>query len=381
MSKTRADKVNRVTAIVAFGIALVLTAVIALLTPNAAGGDIATPPSTFFASDGGAKAIFLVLQRLLPETTQWRLPLTELEHDPQLRGATLIVMGPPAPLSEREADALDAWIKNGGQLVLATSRTWDIQNPSGNQMEKPKRGDYLERHQIYRRPGEGAGALAASETKALGKGRIVYLPDGRAFSNKMLRETDNAVWLATRASEWGARVLFDEYHQGFATRRGFFSLIGLFLFRSPWGFVCLQLGLAGAIYIVGCKRRFGRIVEELPVERTSPIEATEALGGLLQTAQARVLSARAIHQYLNMRLSIFLGHRVDLSNPESRERIARRSRMDKASLDAYAESVAKALQSPADKDAELVQIARTATNILRSLDHGSAASRRHAAAS
>jgi hypothetical protein len=381
MSKTRADKINRTTAVVAFGIALALIATIALLTPNAGGGDIPTPPSTFFASDSGAKAIYLVLQRLLPDTRQWRMPLTELEHDSDARRATLIVMGPPAPLSEREADSLDSWIQNGGQLVLATSRTWDIQNPTGNRMEKPKRGDYLERHQIYRRPGEGAKAVAASETRTVGKGRIIYLPDSHAFSNKMLRETDNAVWLATRVSEWGNGVLFDEYHQGFASRRGFFSLIGLFLFGSPWGFLCLQLGLAGAIYIVGCNRRFGKIIEEPPVERTSPIEAAEALGGLFQTAQARVLSTRAIHQYLNMRLSVFLGHRVDLSNPESRERIARRSGMDRARLDAYAQTVAGALEKPADKDAELVQIARSAANILRSLDHGSAASRRHAAAS
>jgi hypothetical protein len=181
-------------------------------------------------------------------------------------------------------------------------------------------------------------------------------------------------------SEWNERVLFDEYHQGFATRRGFFTLIGLFL-SSPWGFLCMQLALAGAIYIFGCKRRFGKIVEEVPVERTSPIEAAEALGGLFQTAQAQVLSVRSIHQHLNMELSTLLGHRVDILNSESRERIARRSRMERAELDAYAETVAAAVQQVSGRDGDLLRIARTATNILRSLDHGSAANRRHVAAS
>ena len=377
---SREARVNRRTAILAFGAAALLTAAVALLTPSGQGGDIPTPPSTFFASNYGAKAIYLVLQRLLPDTQQWRLPLTELERAKDAANATLVVMGPPRPLTEREAAALDSWIRGGGQLVLATGRTWDIENPGGNRTEKRERGDYLARHEIYRRPGEGARAVTASETKQVGKGRIVYLPDDFAFSNQTLRTTDNAVWLATRISEWSKKALFDEYHHGFAQRRGFFSLIGLFLFGSPWGFVCLQLALAGAVYLFGYKRRFGGIVQEPPAERTSPIEAAEALGGLLQTAQARVLSVRSIHQYLNSRLSTFLGHRVDLANSESRERIARRSRMNRSDLDAYARDVESVLRKPDPRDEEVVRIARTATSILRSLDHGTGTTRRHAAA-
>jgi hypothetical protein len=291
-------------------------------------------------------------------------------------------MGPPASLSEAEADALDSWIKRGGQLILATSRTWGIESPHGDRTKKRETPrDYLARHNIHWRPGEGSQAVTAAEIKELGKGRIVYIPDSFAFSNATLRMTDNAVWLAARVSEWNKVTFFDEYHQGFATRRGFFSLIGLFLFSSPWGFACLQVALAGVIYILGYKRRFGRIVEEVPEERTSPIEAAEALGGLFRTAQARSLSARSIHQHLNLELSRLLGHRVDLLNPESRARVARRSNMSAQDLDAYAADVTKTLQQPGARDEDLVRIARKATNILRSLDHGSASTRRHAAVS
>jgi hypothetical protein len=371
---------NRRTAVFAFGLALLLTAAVALLAPNQQGGDIFTPPSTYFATIKGARAIYLVLGRILPKTERWQLPLTELQNHSEMNKATLIVLGPPNPLTEREANALDSWIRSGGQLILATSRTWDITHPSGDRSKKSaKPGDYLARHQIYRRPGEGAEAISASEAKSLGEGRILYVPDSFAFSNDVLPTTENAFWIASRVSEWGNAVFFDEYHHGFAARRGFFSLIGLFLFSSPWGFVCLQLALAGSIYIVGCKRRFGKIIEEPPAERTSPIEAAEALGGLFQTAHARVLSARSIHQYLNAELSKLLGHRVDLSNSESRERVARRSRMNRSELDGYAETVAGALQKPLDRDDQLVRIASTATKILRSLDHGSAATKRRAA--
>jgi hypothetical protein len=376
---TTAQQSNRKTAIIAFGIALALTAAIATLNSNPSGGDLPSPPSTFFARDGGARAIYRVLQQLMPKVEQWRLPMTELNNHAEAKRSTMVVMGPPMPLSEREANELDAWIRDGGQLILTTSRTWDIEHASGDRTKKnTPTGDYLGRHKIFRRPGEGADAVSASETKSLGRGRIVYLPDSYAFSNRTLRTTDNAVWLATRASEWGDKVFFDEYHHGFAMRRGFFSLIGLFLFSSAWGFLCLQIALAGAIYIFGYKRRFGKIVEEIPADRTSPIEAAEALGGLFQTAQARVLSARSIYQYLNMELTRLIGHRVDLLNPDNRQRIAARSRMSRAELDSFAQLVTDTLEKHSDRDADLVNLAQTASNIVRSLDYGTAARKRHA---
>jgi Domain of unknown function (DUF4350) len=381
MTAAPVQQTNRKTAFIAFGVALALTAAIAVLTPNQQGGELDTPPSTFFATNKGARAIYRVLYEVLPKTGRWQLPLTELQNHAEMKKATLVALGPPAPISEREANALDAWIREGGQLILATSKTWDIEHARGDRSKRSKPGDYLARHQIYRRPGEGADAIAAAEIKGLGAGRIVYVPDSFAFSNDALSTTDNAFWIATRASEWSSLTMFDEYHHGFAQRRGFFTLVGLFLFSSPWGFVCLQLALAGSIYVLGCKRRFGKIIEEIPTERTSPIEAAEALGGLFQAAQARVLSVKSIHQYVNMELSRMLGHRIDLLNPESRERASRRSTMSKADLDQYAEVVANAFQKPPAQDDELMKIAGFATNILRSLDHGSATSKRHAAAS
>jgi hypothetical protein len=47
----------------------------------------------------------------------------------------------------------------------------------------------------------------------------------------------------------------------------------------------MQLAVAGLVFMLGTRRRFGRPVEELPIERTSPIEAVEALGGLFEAAE------------------------------------------------------------------------------------------------
>jgi hypothetical protein len=381
---TSTQQTNRRIAVIGFGAAVILTGAIALLNPGGAPVGVESPPSTFFTTDQGARAIYRVFQEVLPDSEQWRLPLTELRNYPDRNHSTLVVMGPQVPLSEGEADALDKWIMGGGQLILATNNTWDVGNPAGILTQPQTRSrppDFLARHHIDRGFGTGAEAVTAAEIRDLGDGRIVYLPDSYAFSNETLRTSDNAVWLAKHVSQWGKVALFDEYHHGFATKRGFFSLIGLFLFSSPWGFACLQLALAGAVFVFGCRRRFGKIVEESPAERTSPLEAAEALGGLFHRAQAHVLSARSIHQHLNMELSRLTGYRVDLVNAESRERVARRSRMSKADLDGYAEVVKEALDKPVQREAELVKIARTAANILRSVDHGTAGRKRHAAVS
>jgi hypothetical protein len=57
----------------------------------------------------------------------------------------------------------------------------------------------------------------------------------------------------------------------------------------PGALFGLQLALAGTIYILDASAASEKSFEEIPAERTSPIEAAEALGGFFQTAQ-RVFS-------------------------------------------------------------------------------------------
>src|SRR5262245_27492837 len=84
-------------------------------------------PSSFFTDDTGTRAIYLVLQRLLSAVEKWRRPATLLP-DPNTAEApaTLLVFGPSQPLSRSEAQALDNWIAQGGQLILAMPHDWHI---------------------------------------------------------------------------------------------------------------------------------------------------------------------------------------------------------------------------------------------------------------
>ena len=362
------------TAAVASGICLVLIVMIAMLSAKPSSDTLLKRPSTFFTDPSGARAIYLVLQRVLPSVGQWRLPITELKESSSRGVRTLIAMG-PNPFGQDEVNALDAWIGSGGQLIVATDTDWRIQRPVADRTTK----DFLARHDIQTAKRVNRKVVEAAVVKTFGRGRIIYVPDSYAFSNESLRTSDNSVWLAERCSEWGNGSLFDEYHLGFGARRGLISLIEMFAV-TPWGLVCAQLALAGAVYIFGCKRRFGLPVEEMPVERTNPIETVQAHAGLFESARARALSAKIIHQYLNAYVSSILGYRIDLMDEQSRNRLAGPLRIGRADLDSYVEAAKTAISARAMSDDDLIRFGQKATTIARSFSHGTARNKRSAAA-
>jgi len=372
-----AARKNFWTAIVATGVCAILIAAITLLSIDSSNDFVNRRPSTFFTDRTGTRALFLILQQIMPATEQWRRPFSELPSQSASSRSTLIVMSPDDALTETEAAQLDRWIAAGGQLILVTNKEWRIRKPARS--EKPAKEEdefiaqgYLARNGLQPKADiSGEDAVAAAVIKSKGAGRIVFVSDPYAFSNETLGTTDNAVWITARTSEWSDAILIDEYHHGFGKRRDMLPLVGTFLI-SPWGFVCMQLALAGAIFMLGTRRRFGSPIEELPLERTSPIEAVEALGGLFETARARVLSVRTIHQFLNVQLTALFGYAIDLSNPAVRERIASRSSLRREELDSYAAAVKQAINGEMLSDAELVRIAREATSISRSFSHGNA---------
>ena len=344
-----------------------LILMIALVSSDPVSDALQRRPSTFFTDQTGTRAVYLVAGEVLPSVEQWRRPLTDLVESGAEEGGTLIVMGPSTPLTPSEAIALDTWVVSGGQLILATGAGWPVRSVT----EGEAAGDYLDRYGIDRiELAEGGDPLASAVTETAGSGQIVYIPDSYAFSNRSLEDPDKAVWLAGICARWEGGVLFDEYHHGFGQRRGLAVLIGVFLV-SPWGLACLQLVLAGIVYILGTKRRFGKPVEELPVERTAPTETVEALGSLLEAARARVLAARTIQQYLNVQLSGLLGYRVDVSDPEIRERLAGRGDLDRATdLEEFVQAVDHLSASGLSPDEALIRVAVTATSIRGSLSHG-----------
>src|SRR5438128_9008158 len=69
------------------------------------------------------------MKRLLPSAQQWRRPLNSLTlPSDQSAPGTLLVAGPEKPITQTEAEHLDRWLAEGGQLILATDTGWPVRH-------------------------------------------------------------------------------------------------------------------------------------------------------------------------------------------------------------------------------------------------------------
>jgi hypothetical protein len=197
-------------------------------------------------------------------------------------------------------------------------------------------------------------------SKPLGRGRLVVVSDGEAFSNRRLRESRNAVWLVTLCATWGnGRVLIDEFYHGFGQRRALLHVLGHFLL-TPWGWVCLQATLAGVLYLAGPLRRFGQLADPSSPPRQSPVELLAWRGSLLAAAQARSLAADLIHHYLQYRLSATLGSTVNIDETPIQARLAARSAAAAHHLERYRQLAQRTFLQGELSDRTLLDLGRGA---------------------
>jgi hypothetical protein len=147
-----------------------------------------------------------------------------------------------------------------------------------------------------------AGAAAAGF--ALGRGRVVVIPDPDFLRNDVLRRCEwGADVLALRILEWlraggdepRTRLVFDEYHQGYARRSSAMRTTVHFLVAHPVGRTLLVLAVAGLLLIAASAPRALPPVDAGRVERRDPLEQADALAhayeqvGATRTIVARLL--------------------------------------------------------------------------------------------
>jgi hypothetical protein len=399
---------NTLTAAAGLGLCLALLYTVAALSVQHSPPVRQQRPSSFFSYEGGTRAIYLVLQRLLPAVAQWRQPLTTLTPPGSDEApTTLLVFGPSQALSLAQAQALDAWIAQGGQAIFALDQDWPIKPAAPERVQDTSDPNtepvsevtpdmtYLQRHGVRivvpaepAAPAAGATPLTlhqraltwdtaggqhealvmqaerivASSTR-LGQGRLIVIPDAAAFSNHRLRTSENAVWLVTLCATWGnGKVMINEFHHGFGTKRGLLSLLGQFV-RTPWGWVSLQVSLAGILYVYGHLRRFGRIDDPPAPPRARVTELIAARRGLFAAARARRLAVELLHQHLNYALSQRVGYAVTIDDAATRARLGAHSADLAAHLDRYMALATPALHGTPISDQALVQLGQHATHI------------------
>lgn len=411
---------NWITAALAAVLLITLTVLLAGLSAEPVTDSLLNRPSTFFTDDTGARALYLVTKKLLPSAEQWRRPLNFLPISQEPSSATtVIVAGPSKAISKTEAEHLDRWLANGGQLVLATTNGWPLSRAISEAKTEPRKSPldvpeeqtaekitYLSTHTANLEwsglgeaqtvtvtgasvPGgelnlllnrsfssvKGTQIIAAAGEKALavaipvGEGRIVAVPDPSIVSNRALREADNAIWLVTLAAAWGSGgVLFDEYHHGFGEKRSIGDLMWAFL-KTPWGWCVSQMAAAGLFYVFGYRRRFGHLSEPPLPPRTSPLELVEARAGIFQAATAQPLAVQLIAQNLCDAWSKRCGKPVDISTWTDSAKLEDPANSSPRELPAFQALVSKAERGERLSDQEFIAVGQIAEKILQGPVH------------
>jgi len=296
------------------GVMLALIVALAVLRPAQSPDD--PRPTTSNTGPQGARAAFLMLQRLGRTTSQWNRPLAEFNDgidDAQAERTTLVLASPEYDQTElpRLRKELERFLNRGGR-VLATGPSGAALLPSGE-----TKAPGLVQPQLCETTPEGSGELAragsvemAEEAQwssdaakfeveqrcgveavvvryAVGKGEVVWWASAGPVENEELKnDADLRLLLASIGN--GRDVVFDESLHG-ATKTVWDEAKGL-----PLSWLALQAALLFVLLVVSFSRRRGPV--RLP--RSSPVEFATSMGDLYEKAAASSAATEAAKRRL-----------------------------------------------------------------------------------
>jgi len=304
------DKGRSRAALVALAALLILAIALPASAPGSQEG--VHPASTYMSSRDGAKALFLVLERLGFHVERRTLPLGDFGS-----ARLAFVLGPEGPVDEDEANvkALVRWVNGGGTLVYAASMADLVTSPVGKAFGfrlVPKiRIATLERHVSLAAEYAPAAHLAimgesqiaagrgredlvsvtvGDDTmmqRAVGAGRVIAIAEGSVASNATLGEDDNALFFALLADRYGAGqvIVFDEYVHGMSTLDKILPIA-----RGPATAALLLAAVGMVLYALGAGKRLGPPSGEPAPPRRSTLEQVTALARLYERTGSRQLA-------------------------------------------------------------------------------------------
>lgn len=255
----------------------------------------------------------------------------------------VLVLAPLTNMTDRDLEALDAWVKKGGTLVLAGDTP---AARSGFEHFKFSRGllpvtspPLVAHTPLLDSPPQTDSAtldtdfyLASERTDFVthiamdgrpivvsfeqGNGRVILSTAAYPFSNLGLKEQGNAeltLNLVSLAVHRGS-VWFDDWHHGLQSD----SIVGpdQWLRRTPFGHALVFVGLVVFIALILQGRGFGRPIPLLhEIRRRGPLEHVTAVANLNRKAGHR---SAVLAQY-HMRLKRHIGkrYRLDPSLPDA----------------------------------------------------------------
>ena len=301
------------------------------------------PPSTYSTLPNGYRALFVLLRELDLPVSRMLKPLSRLGAT----DGTLIVMDPLAiPVSAREMKHLKKWVRRGNTLIVfggrpkpqeylaflpkkkngskkrgatdrpslaekldlnlresdvpsrkaltvASARLFGVHRLSvstaARWKSKPKKWDTILR--------DSAGPIILA--KKMGDGEVVAISDSGMAANKSLGLEQNVRLVTALLMEKGKphRILFDEYHHGFAAAESFWHYVG----SSIFGWILLQIFLAGVLYFSSQRASFAGRFRSLdrPSGRSS-LEYVDSMANVFESAGAATLALQAmLRRFLN----------------------------------------------------------------------------------
>ncbi len=228
-------------------------------------------------------------------------------------GATLVEYQPTVPFSRSAAQAIWAFVRAGGRLVLAGGAT-PVTRPllsllglaatghlpagalrerlplggTGPLLVEGGAGPGYEASSPAALPLLGGGPHPAAEVVTLGKGEAIVLNSAYPFSNLGLRQAQDGLFAARVLGLAGHRtILFDEIHHGYQLGDGTAAL----LWGTTLGASALVLAALCLLFLASSGRRLGR---PLPAAQLLARRGTDDHLEAVASLYARIGDRRAI---------------------------------------------------------------------------------------
>lgn len=252
------------------------------------------PGSSYATTPFGAAAYASLLDRAGQPVRQLRTPIAEREpRDDE----TLMIIDPDV-MEPEEAEAIRAWVEDGGRLVLAASSevAWIEQlldtPPVWTGTDQLARTPLIplgEVDTVQSLDGTGFDELGPNlpmlgpadapmaALARLGRGSVILLADSSPITNRGLVRGDNAAFGLAIAG--GGPVAFLETVHGYGVSRGFGGLPT----EVKWALLGLALTSLIALWAAG--KRFGEPEDEDNEPPPPRVEYVDALAGSLARAK------------------------------------------------------------------------------------------------
>lgn len=294
-------------------------------------------PTTYNTGSAGAKAAYLLLQRLGYQAERWEAPTSGLRNLDAAR-TTLVLADPLIPFSDRGEvrGDLAAFLDAGGHILVtggagvsliegggvkkATSLSHDlcITTPEGQgplaSVGSVSMPDFIgwDETNVRGRVEQRCGSDAVVVRYPVGKGEVVWWSSSMPLSNQGLKQDTSLRLLLASLGGRQRRVLFDEGLEGYATPL-WETAKGLPIW-SLW----LQAGLVALLLVLSFSRRNGPVRASVAVARSSPLEFAASMGSLYQKAGATAVATDGARlrllRFLHDRCGI--PHATTQSSPE-----------------------------------------------------------------